>query len=216
MPTPRTLNLLVGLSLIATGLLGAAATREVTLAETSPVSAIALAPSGSRLFVHGMLERLRPAGGSAVVSSVTDCAGNRSPVFFSRGPATALPFSLVILEGVARDYKGVRELVVDDPEGVHTHDLAASVLTPEELLATWRSRLCQPVAFTAPIAWAAVNKADVRDVDVAIAGSANAALVVVHLDAYPTLSAEAGASVTFIGILAAAGDGQRPVVHVRA
>ena len=212
----RALNLLVGLSMIATGLLGALATDDLRPESASPVSEVARVAAGTRLTVHGIVERLRSVGKGAVISSLSDCAGNRSTVFFARGAGDVTAFSLAVLVGTAKDYKGGRELVVESAGDAHEVAAGAEILSAHELRAGWRDHLCRAVAFTAKVGWAAVSPDDPRDVEVGLPTAAGELLVVIHLDAYPALTVQPGASVSFVGVLAATPDGTRPAVHVRA
>ena len=212
----RALNLLVGLSMIATGLLGALATQDARPENASAVSEVARVAPGTRLAVHGILERLRPAGKGAAISSLSDCAGNRTTVFFARGAGEAAPFSLVVLVGTAQDYKGARELVVESPGDAQEVAAGAEMLNAQELRAGWRDHLCRAVAFTARVGWAAVSPDDPRDVEVGLPTPAGELLVIIHLDGYPALTVQPGASVSFVGVLTATPDGVRPEVHVRA
>jgi len=86
---------------------------------------------------------------------------------------------------------------------------------PDELVAEWKGLLCRPVAFAGPVAWGRPGASDGRDAEVGVLTSSTDLKVQLHSDAFIELSVEAGARVSFVGVLASQDDGQGPVVHVR-
>jgi hypothetical protein len=187
-----------------------AADRAVSVGEVERV------PLGSRLVVRGLLERVAPVGSASSVATLSDCASQSASLFFPRGVSPAWSFTLVTVDGVVQEYNGKRELVVDDLAGLHLDVAGALAVTPAEIVQGWHGMLCREVGFTGNVAWARVAQGGQNDVEVGVAAPGADVLVVVHLEASPALRVQPGATVTFLGTVAAHPDGNRPVVHVRA
>jgi hypothetical protein len=211
----RWLGFCVGLSLMAVGFLGTFASDLVPPERAVPLpEALRLGP-GSQVLVRAFLERVRQVAGGAAVASATDCAGIRATVFLPRGAPPGSSFTLVLLRAGLADYQGQRELVVDTPAGVVPAGGGALVLSPDELLASWKDLRCRPVAFAGPVGWGHLNAADGRDGEVGVLTNSTDLKVLLHSEAFIELTVEVGAHVTFAGVLSTADDGQGPVLHVR-
>lgn len=212
----KMLPLSLGLSLVATGLLGMLAVQSPAADRAVGVSEVDRVPLGTRLLVRGLLERVAPVGTASAVATLSDCASASAPLFFPRGVSPAWSFTLVTVEGVVQEYNGKRELVVDDLAGLHLDVDGALAVTPAEIAHGWQGMLCREVGFTGNVAWARVVEGGQNDVEVGVAAPGADLLVLVHLEAFPALRVEPGAAVTFLGTVAAHPDGSRPIVHVRA
>lgn len=209
------LPLSLGLSLVATGLLGMLAVQTPAADRAAGVGEVDRVPLGSRLLVRGLIERVAPVGTASSVATLSDCASASARLFFPRGVSPAWSFTLVTVEGVVQEYKGQRELVVEDVSGLRLDVDGALAVTPAEIAQGWQGMLCREVGFTGNVAWARVAEGGQNDVEVGVAAPGADVLVVVHLEAFPVLRVQPGASVTFLGTLAAHADGTRPVIHVR-
>jgi hypothetical protein len=212
----RPLPLMVGLSMVATGLLGFLSFERAAPERATPLSAVSVVPLGSRVVVRGLIENLSAAGGAAAVGTITDCAGVRVAVFFPRGASPAWRYTLVTMEGTIHEYRGARELVVDDPAYLRMDVQGALAVTPDEIMAHGPDLVCREVGFTGRVAWAAVAPDDSKAVHVAVEAASGELMVVIHVAHTPALRVQPGASVTFLGTVTIPPNEGRPVVHVRA
>ncbi len=214
-PPVHALTLAIGLSLMAVGLLGALASQVETQRQTTPLAEALRAPPGSRVLVRGLLEGVRAVAGGAALSTLSDCAGGAAAVFFGRGAPENLSWRLVTLDATVEVYKGVSELAVAAPEDAVVFGEAASVVEPDALAEAWRALLCRTVAVHAPVLWGEPSADDPLAVDIGIATTDGDLKVLAHSDVFLEVAIEAGASATFIGVVAASKDGTQPVLHVR-
>ena len=211
----RWLGFCVALSVTAVGLLGTFASDLVPPERAVPLAEALRAGPGAHVLVRAFVERVRPVESGAAVASATDCAGSRVTVFFPYGAPPAASFTLALLRATVATYRGQIELVVGSPADLVPAGEGALVLTPDELVAEWKGLLCRPVAFAGPVAWGRPGASDGRDAEVGVLTSSTDLKVQLHSDAFIELSVEAGARVSFVGVLASQDDSQGPVVHVR-
>lgn len=214
----RGLNLAVGLSLMATGLLGALALETPSADRPAGPSEVATTPAGTRMTVRGFLETVRTVAGGAAVGVISDCDGTNVTVFFPRGVDAGLAFRLVIASGKIEFYRGTRELVVESGDSIQPVNEGALVLTPDYLAGQWRALLCREVAITGEVAWAAVPSDDPKAIDLGIQAQIVGVTLRarIHFDTYPVVKLIQGASVTLIGVVAGGADATAPLLHVRA
>lgn len=211
----RALTLSVGLSLMAIGLLGSLASEFATHQHAIPLPEALRAPVGSRVLVRGLLEGVRDVAGGAALSSISDCAGTRVTVFFERGAPPNASFRIVVLDANVAEYQGALELVVESADRAAALDEGATALSPDEFLEGWRAQLCHAVGVAGEVAWGRLVPGDLRTAEVGLRSSGSDLRILLHSDAFLEFKVEAGATATFIGVVATASDGLAPVLHVR-
>lgn len=211
----RLLALSIGLSVLGVGLVGLLSSQFENHRVPLSVGDAVRSAEGARVLVRGLLGDIKPVGGGAALSNISDCSGLAVTVFFEKAPPPQLSWHLVALDARVQVYKGTSEFVVAGPAQAEAVAEGAAVVDADALSGHWRGFLCRAVAVHAPVLRAEAVDASGKTVEVALATNGTELRVLAHADVYLEVTLNPGASVTFVGVVAASEDGRSPVIHVR-